>query len=256
MSHATHVGRKAFTLVELLVVISIITLLIALLIPALGRARFNTRVSICASNWRQWAVGAANYAGDNNGQFPRYDIQRSIGLNVWGVGNGLLPTMHEYGVGPDMWYCPVMGQDDLPWWMQPYRLDDDLLASKDVPAIIAHGQSFWPEFTMTQVMWWVPRRATNGWLPHDNSFDPAEGASDWPAQLSQPNVNERPLISDLLGIHPAEGPLDLVDLATGGHRYGNGPPESVNAAFADGHVELRTESEFESRLTQHYGNVY
>jgi prepilin-type N-terminal cleavage/methylation domain-containing protein len=45
--------RRAFTLVELLVVISIIALLIALLIPALASARLVARESGCLVNRRQ-----------------------------------------------------------------------------------------------------------------------------------------------------------------------------------------------------------
>ena len=177
-------ARRAFTIVELLVVVSIIVLLIALLLPALGRARFHAREAVCASNWRQWAFAAQSYATDHGGHLPRFDIQRSIGLNVWGVGNGLLPAMGEYGVGPRMWYCPLIPQSELPWWMAPYKVDEALIENEDAEAIIAHGQSFWPEFTMTQVMWWVPRRAHNGWLPHNNSALPAASAGTGPGSKS------------------------------------------------------------------------
>ncbi len=53
-------GRAAFTLVELLVVISIIALLIGLLLPALGAARDAARGAACLSNLRQ--IGLANQA--------------------------------------------------------------------------------------------------------------------------------------------------------------------------------------------------
>ncbi len=62
--------RNGFTLVELLVVISIIVLLIALLLPALGRARDAARLTICASNMRQWGIAIHSFAADNRGDVP------------------------------------------------------------------------------------------------------------------------------------------------------------------------------------------
>ncbi|MBL7153091.1 MAG: type II secretion system protein [Phycisphaerae bacterium] len=56
--------RKAFTLVELLVVISIIALLMAILVPVLGRARERGRRVVCMGNIRQFIVGIQVYAGD------------------------------------------------------------------------------------------------------------------------------------------------------------------------------------------------
>ncbi len=62
-------GMRGFTLVELLVVISIIALLIALLLPALARAKAQAMRVVCASNLRQLALATREYAGEYRGQY-------------------------------------------------------------------------------------------------------------------------------------------------------------------------------------------
>ena len=61
--------RDAFTLVELLVVITIVALLVALLLPSLAGARERSRRVQCASNLRQVSVGTMILAHNNKGRF-------------------------------------------------------------------------------------------------------------------------------------------------------------------------------------------
>ncbi|NLZ06774.1 MAG: prepilin-type N-terminal cleavage/methylation domain-containing protein [Phycisphaerae bacterium] len=60
--------RSAFTLIELLVVIAVIALLMALLVPALGRAREHARRAVCLSNLRQLTAAWIAYADQNDGK--------------------------------------------------------------------------------------------------------------------------------------------------------------------------------------------
>lgn len=67
---------RAFTLVELLVVISILALLISILIPSLAKAKERARRVVCMSNIRQCTIACNLYAADFNSWLP-------LG-NIWG----------------------------------------------------------------------------------------------------------------------------------------------------------------------------
>ena len=66
--------RKNFTLIELLVVIAIIAILAGMLLPALSKARDTAKKTSCTNNFKQGALGMQLYLEDNNGVFPRYQV--------------------------------------------------------------------------------------------------------------------------------------------------------------------------------------
>ncbi|MEN6385019.1 MAG: prepilin-type N-terminal cleavage/methylation domain-containing protein [Phycisphaerales bacterium] len=77
-------GKKAFTLVELLVVISIIALLLAVLIPALSRAKLLAERVVCSGREKDAATGFLAYAaGIGNGRLPIGQMGRNTaGTNI------------------------------------------------------------------------------------------------------------------------------------------------------------------------------
>ena len=63
---------RAFTLIEILVVIAIIAILAAILFPVFGRARENARRASCQSNLKQMGIAIAMYREDFDGVNPRH----------------------------------------------------------------------------------------------------------------------------------------------------------------------------------------
>ena len=80
--------RHGFTLMELLIVISVLALLMSILTPALQRARDSAMTVVCLSNYRQIGIASHMYLDDYN-RLPRYWYNSSplpnedIGNQAW-----------------------------------------------------------------------------------------------------------------------------------------------------------------------------
>ena len=88
----------AFTLIELLVVVVIISVLAALLLPALSSAKSKARGIVCLNNERQWGLGFSIYAEDNDDNFPYEGLDAS----------GIHPIIHS------AWFNAVPPLIDVP----------------------------------------------------------------------------------------------------------------------------------------------
>jgi prepilin-type processing-associated H-X9-DG protein/prepilin-type N-terminal cleavage/methylation domain-containing protein len=85
---------RAFTLVELLVVIGIIALLISILLPSLNKARRASQAVACASNLRQIGMAFQLYANDHQQWYP---------MNI-GVNNYFWPPSND---STTLWYAYI-----------------------------------------------------------------------------------------------------------------------------------------------------
>lgn len=94
--------EKAFSLVELLVVMAIIGLLMAILVPVLAAARSSAKNAICKSNLRQIVLANLTYATENNGFYV------AAASDLWD-GSGGYHRWHGVRDHPDEPFDPRRG---------------------------------------------------------------------------------------------------------------------------------------------------
>jgi prepilin-type N-terminal cleavage/methylation domain-containing protein/prepilin-type processing-associated H-X9-DG protein len=125
---------RAFTLVELLVVIGIIALLIAILLPVLGKAREAANTVKCASNLRAIGQGIGIYLAENHQTFPASNFYLGLAINNGAQepstpDQGYVhwssylfadksriddPTIYNSTNGWDIFQCPSIDKGGLP----------------------------------------------------------------------------------------------------------------------------------------------
>lgn len=108
---------NGFTLVELLVVIGVIGILIAILVPALAKAREQAKATACASQLRQLGIGLMVYSQANAGHLPAWSGWHTIGGSGNNAPDAPGPAWTEYlersYVAPDnnIFNCPSFPAD-------------------------------------------------------------------------------------------------------------------------------------------------
>jgi prepilin-type N-terminal cleavage/methylation domain-containing protein len=147
---AAHAGlRTAFTLIELLVVIAIISVLAAMLSPALGRAKDQAGMVKCLSNMHQIGVAIQSYRQDHGDRYPTVSGNHWVSFrlgggdpdpiahNLWGLEWSTNRILSGYASRSEIWHCPadrgqnvpVFGnsrESDYEWVGSSYKYNHDL----------------------------------------------------------------------------------------------------------------------------------
>lgn len=113
--------RRAFTIIELLVVITVIAILAAILFPVFARARENGRRVVCISNLRQIGCALGSYLPDWDDMYPW--AYRAFDIGAVPTHPQLWEAMSGYTRDARIWVCPSdTGETFLTGPMSYHRL--------------------------------------------------------------------------------------------------------------------------------------
>ena len=110
---------KGFTLVELLVVISIIAILLAVLMPALKKARQQSQKVMCSSNMRQMGIALQCYLQDSDTRLPDSSCHITDPNQYW------LKILSKYLKQNLLFKCPSDTARDFIDWSKPLDAQGD-----------------------------------------------------------------------------------------------------------------------------------
>ena len=218
--------KKAFTLLELLVVIAVITLLLSVTLPALSLAKEAARKLLCSTNLHAVGIGLMSYQAEHSERLPpQYDR--------WGPARQTYDNQHM-----EPWVSYVA-----------YHQDETTSAGLLKPLQLAY---LWNQKSLDDpsVFYCASQRSRGDNQPYTFDYYTADGAYEWGAYLptkangspddkirvsyhywlhgrsSMSNLSNKPVVFD-----------NIQNWNSVAHTR-NDQPSGVNALFGDGHVSL------------------
>lgn len=245
MNNATYPRRpRAFTLVELLVVIGIIALLISILMPALSKARKSATNANCMSNLRSIGQALQLYASENKGKFPQH---YGGGAWLWDVSTETCDALLKSGSNRKVLYCSVYPEQDVDglWNFNPtFRVLGYFFLIQRPPGPAPAGQ----------VVAGMP--PLNADLLKKANYQDKNVPKKNPVTGSA-SASETELVTDAVISHDGgqwngiQGGFAVAHLTSHMDKYNK--PEGGNILYMDGHVDWRTKKDMVIRARQ--GNI-
>jgi prepilin-type N-terminal cleavage/methylation domain-containing protein len=246
--------RKGFTLIELLVVIAIIAILAAMLLPALGKAKYSGMRASCINNIRQQYLSQIMYADDMAGKFPYHedgspDYHRTTVTGTRSIVDALRNT---YVKNTRILICPITATGVGRTWLNyasPANFADATTRDYggwDTTAIMVYTPYMWfANFSANPAMKFV--NAQGNVSPNPDENEPA-----WPKKSSECD-SRRAFITHRVSDTPNTALWDLGHMG----RFGGGtqskplwswavtPDQPVGQA--DGSVIIRPKGQIRAR---------
>lgn len=268
--------KRGFTLIELLVVVAIIAMLLAVIIPALGKAKELVKRSICKTNVRQQCLGTILYSEQNDGWVPNSTAGSWLwDMSFWSTNE----ISRESGVDYKSFFCPVnqvKNPDDARywqyWWVTEFPLPGDNLKApmqhRDESKLTIQQQRTYYRVLPYIYMFEKYNASKHALMPLN--LETGEKAI-WITKIPNlKNASSTVMIMDAV-ISALNSSTNFVRIMGGGAPFFFGIPDSTNhlskrtvvgatsptdlapegasVGFADGHVEWRPFDEMRHRLT-------
>ena len=269
-------SQVGFTLIEMLVVITIIALLIAMLLPAVKKSREKTRQLRCATQQRQIVMAVQGYAIENKHELPWgwWATPSTIGSALDIIekiqGTSLSETGYDYDHGmPDIALRVML----CPSWKQLAWTDRPLANSGSWQYWGGYGYGPWVHMTYLYVggdgigpgepkgkgglhaspWWW------NGWVTYDvatwNRYDDIYDLGPVPTLGHRIRHSQTGLLTDRMWLtdpsnidHPYRNNSLVGPPLAVNHRRSNDETDGGNVTFVDGHVEYRHVNQIRERV--------
>jgi prepilin-type N-terminal cleavage/methylation domain-containing protein/prepilin-type processing-associated H-X9-DG protein len=246
---------RAFTLVELLVVIGIIALLIAILLPSLSAARESAAAVKSLSNLRQLAIGVQQYKNANRGLYPAHSSPSTdVPRTRWP------DKIFPYLSSTEVYMSPLLSDDERLRMNKAFAHTLDPITGADLPGTIKYGGYGY------NYQYLGNNRNPNG-VAQYHANDSIIRASSQTIAIADTNGSKNGTSTwTSEGVYVVDPPLMSMDLGSKGSRKSSATPgpgqysyaggndgdpayrttpaernkKKVNVVFCDGHAESMT----------------